>query len=122
MTAGREDLLQDLNYAQESLHQVMPALTKQLGDKYFRRSNVSATLTAGEKKWVAEHDMLRVGILSNYMPFSGTDEHGMATGIVKEILPEMMKLLGWGRKSRLPTGAIAAFPTWRRTCIKGSWM
>lgn len=30
VTAGREDLLQDLNYAQESLHQVMPALTKQL--------------------------------------------------------------------------------------------
>lgn len=30
VTAGREDLLQDLNYAQESLHRVMPALTKQL--------------------------------------------------------------------------------------------
>lgn len=119
VTAGREDLLQDLNYAQESLHQVMPALTKQLGDKYFRRSNVSATLTAGEKKWVAEHDMLRVGILSNYMPFSGTDEHGMATGIVKEILPEMMKLLGLGEKIQVTYRSYSSFSNMAEDLHKG---
>ena len=98
VTAGREDLLQDLNRAQEELRQAMPFLTKQLSDKYFRRSNITATLTAGEKRWVAGHNTLRVGVLEGYMPFSGVDKHGMVTGIVKDIVPEMIKLLGLGGK------------------------
>ncbi|MGM9540009.1 transporter substrate-binding domain-containing protein, partial [Anaerovibrio sp.] len=96
VAAGREDLLQDLNKAQEDLHQVMPFLTKQLGDKYFRRSNITATLTAGEKKWVAEHQTLRVGVLESYMPFSGLNKQGMVTGIVRDIVPEMVNMLGLG--------------------------
>lgn len=94
VAAGRKDLLQDLNRAQNELLLAMPMLSRQLNDKYLRRSSITVNLTPGEKRWAEEHRTLRVGIHRNYMPFSGVDSQGRAAGVVKNIMPEMLKLLG----------------------------
>ena len=40
------------------------------------------------------HDALRVGFLNDYLPYCDTDDQGEPTGIVKDIVPEILKDLG----------------------------
>ena len=40
------------------------------------------------------HTTLRVGYLENYLPYSDTDDQGEVTGIVKDIIPEILDTLG----------------------------
>ena len=40
------------------------------------------------------HNTLSVGYLENYLPYSDTDEEGKVTGLVKDIVPEILEVLG----------------------------
>ena len=39
------------------------------------------------------HDALNVGYLENYLPYSDTDSRGEVTGMVKDLIPEILKAL-----------------------------
>ena len=51
-------------------------------------------LTEEENLWLEDRDVLRVGYLESYLPFSGTGESSQATGLVKDIVPLMIDSIG----------------------------
>lgn len=52
-------------------------------------------LTSKEKEWLDEHSTLRVGYVSDYMPFCGTDSEGNVTGIITDVFDGLLTNLGY---------------------------
>ena len=90
----RADLLAELNAAQAALAAQEPNYLYSIYLKYYSASISSRAFSADEREWLASHDELHVGYLENYMPYSGTDEQGRPTGIVQDIVPELLERLG----------------------------
>ncbi|MDO4474885.1 MAG: transporter substrate-binding domain-containing protein [Eubacteriales bacterium] len=90
---NRPDILEDLNNAQRELFHAKPRLKEELYDKWLRRNVQSATLNATEKEWVETHNEFRVGYFNTYLPYSDTDDTGNVTGIVKDVVPELLNTL-----------------------------
>ena len=89
-------LLAELNEAQTELSVNEPNYINSLRSKYYPVSISSRAFSAAEKQWLAEHTALRVGYLNNYLPYSGTDASGEATGLVRDIVPRMLEGLDIG--------------------------
>ena len=90
----RPDLLAKLNAAQSALSVEDPNFLPGLNMKYYPTSILARALSRGEKEWLKTHRMLRIGYLENYMPYSGKDPAGNVTGVVKDIIPEILSRLG----------------------------
>ncbi len=90
----RPDLLQQLNEAQTLLAAEEPNYLNSLSSKYYSLSVTARAFSAAEREWMENHDRLTVGYLENYLPYSDTDENGNVTGLVQDIIPEIMKELG----------------------------
>ena len=90
----RPDLLEQLNTAQTLLATEEPNYLNSLSTKYYSGSLASRTHSAAETEWLQSHSELRVGYLENYLPYSDTDDQGEVTGIVKDIIPEILDTLG----------------------------
>ena len=91
---ARPDIMNDLNDAQAALAVDEPNYLSSLRSKYYATSISARAFSTAEKEWLATHSNLRVGYLENYMPYSGKDDNGQATGIVKDIIPEILTDLG----------------------------
>ena len=89
----RPDLLAGLNTAQAQLAVEEPNYLNSLKTKYYSVSMSSRAFSAAELAWLEEHDGLKVGYLNNYLPYSGTDQGGNTTGIVRDIIPQMLQAL-----------------------------
>ena len=59
----------------------------------FQKDIASGVLSLEEKQWLSSHRTLRVGFFENYMPYSGKDPNGKVTGIVRDIVPEILARL-----------------------------
>lgn len=94
VTAGRPDLLDTLNRAQEQLMVEEPNYINSLRVKYYSASISSRALSVAEKAWLQDHSSMKIGYLKNYLPFSDSDQHGNVTGLVKELLSEIMREFG----------------------------
>ena len=94
VTKTRPDLLADLNTAQTELAVNEPNYINNLRNKYYPVSISSRALSDAEKKWLDEHNELRVGYLNNYLPYSDTDSAGDVTGLVKDLVPKIVEGLG----------------------------
>ena len=90
----RPDLLAKLNEAQTALTVEAPNFLPGLSIKYFPKTILARALSPGEKQWLKTHHTLRVGFLENYMPYSGKDRNGQVTGVVKDLIPEILTSLG----------------------------
>ena len=90
----RPDLLAELNEAQALLAAEEPNYINSLRTKYYPQSISAQSFSAAEKEWIDSHDSLRVGYLENYLPYSDTDEDGLVTGLVKDIVPAILDNLG----------------------------
>ncbi len=90
----RADILSELNVAQATLAAEEPYYLYSLNTKFYPVSFSAKAFSASEKEWLNTHDTLRVGYLENYMPYSGTDKNGGVTGIIGDIIPEMLTDLG----------------------------
>ena len=90
----RPDLLAKLNAAQAALAVEDPTFLPGLNMKYFPKTILARALSRVEKRWLQTHHTLRVGFLENYMPYSGKDRNGQVTGVVKDIIPEILAKLG----------------------------
>ncbi|MBQ6383100.1 MAG: response regulator [Clostridia bacterium] len=104
VSIDRPDLLAELNDAQAALTAEEPNYLHSLSTKYYPVSISARAFSAAEKEWIRTHDALRIGYLENYMPYSGTDEQGQATGIVTDIIPEILRSLGVANISVSYTG------------------
>jgi signal transduction histidine kinase/CheY-like chemotaxis protein/HPt (histidine-containing phosphotransfer) domain-containing protein len=91
---NRQDLLDDLDRAQNQLSIEEPNYINSLRIKYYPSSISSRSFSDDEKEWLSGHNSLTIGYLNNYLPYSDTDSHGQATGLVKELVPLMFDELG----------------------------
>ena len=94
VSKNRPDLLSQLNTAQTLLAAEEPNYLNSLSVKYYSISVTARAFSQAEREWMNSHDSLHVGYLENYLPYSGTDEAGNVTGIVKDIVPDILKALG----------------------------
>ncbi len=90
----RQDLLKELDVAQEQLMIEEPNYINSLKIKYYPSSISSRSFSDDEKEWLSKHNELRIGYLSSYLPYSDVDDEGQATGLVKELVPLMLDELG----------------------------
>ena len=91
---NRPDLLSELNSAQTLLAAEEPNYLNTLKTKYYSSSVTARAFSQSEREWMSAHSSLRVGYLDNYLPYSDTNEQGEATGIVKDIVPNILNTLG----------------------------
>ena len=55
---------------------------------------MSRAFSTAEREWIKNHNSLCIGYLENYLPYSDTDEKGQVTGLIRDIIPEILKALG----------------------------
>ncbi len=91
---NRPDLLSGLNTAQMLLAAEEPNYLNSLSAKYYSLSVTARAFSQAEREWMDTHDSLCVGYLDNYLPYSDTDEDGSVTGIIRDIMPDILKALG----------------------------
>ena len=94
VSSSRPELLDKLNEAQAELLVDEPNYINSLRAKYYSVSVSSRAFSAAEKEWLASHDTLIIGYLNHYLPYSDTDIDGNVTGLIKDIVPEMLSGLG----------------------------
>ncbi|MBR2215021.1 MAG: transporter substrate-binding domain-containing protein [Selenomonadaceae bacterium] len=98
VTREKTDLLAALNKALAAINESNPYFTQSLQIKYFQNTAVNAALSPEENAWVNSHRSLRVGYISDYIPYSGTAEDGKASGVITDILGEWQQQLGLTEK------------------------
>lgn len=89
----RTDLLGELNMAVPIVNEQDAADLDELRSKYFTETTVSVFLSEQEREWMAEHDSIAVGYLDNYLPYCDTDKDGTVTGLVADIMPDLIDAL-----------------------------
>ena len=77
---NRPDLIDDINSATEKVLNNDLYYFSRLQERYFSDTVLSRNLSPEEKRWLADHKVLRVGILDDYLPFSALDEKGKPIG------------------------------------------
>jgi len=77
---NRPDLLADINAAMERVLNNDLYYFYRLQERYFSETVLSRNLTNEEKNWLADHKVLRVGFLNDYLPLCASDEKGRPIG------------------------------------------
>lgn len=92
---ARPDILADLNRAQHRLYKENQNYISDLSRKWFKRTVFTSALSPEERQWLEKHHTFRVGYLNHYLPYCDTDANGEVTGVVKDLVPEIFKALGY---------------------------
>ena len=92
----RKDVLVELNSAMQAIKTANPFYNDELRTKYFNRnSSVMGMLTEDEKQWLNHSSEIRVGYLSNYIPYSDTNTNtGKMDGVGKDLLDSIKEEYG----------------------------
>ena len=90
----RPDLLSELNVAQTLLAAEEPNYLNSLRAKYYSLSVTARAFSQAEREWMNTHDELRVGYLENYLPYSDTGPDGKETGMIRDLVPDILSALG----------------------------
>ena len=91
MNKKRKDLLRELDQAQTELYIDERNYIESLRSKYYSTSMSSRGFSLIEKEWLENNKSVTVGFLKDYLPYSDVDNNGNVTGIVKDILPRIMR-------------------------------
>ena len=90
----RPDLLSELNLAQTMLAAEEPNYLNSLRAKYYSISVKARAFSQAERDWMSAHKTLHAGYLENYLPYSDTDADGNVTGMIRDMIPDILKALG----------------------------
>ncbi|MBR6372822.1 MAG: transporter substrate-binding domain-containing protein [Victivallales bacterium] len=90
---NRPDLIDDINRATEKVLNNDLYYFSRLQERYFSDTVLSRNLTLDEKKWLADHNVLRVGYFDNYLPYSAKGKNGEPLGAGIEAIKEIIKTL-----------------------------
>lgn len=93
VSPARPDLLTDLNAALLLINGQDSVYLANLKNKYSADTSISIFLSRQESDWMQAHPQLRVGYLSNYMPYSGTAPDGSAEGLLCDLLIDLFDRL-----------------------------
>ncbi len=90
----RADILHELNDAQNQLYAENPDYLSSLRSKYYSATLSRRAFTKSEFEWISKNNTLTVGYLNNFLPYCSTDKDGKVTGVVSEVIPELLNELG----------------------------
>ena len=90
---NRPDLLMQLNDAQAQLSMEESNYIANLQSKYYSSSVSSHTFSTAERHWLEANKRLDVGYIKNFIPYSDADKNGNVNGIIKDIIPEILREL-----------------------------
>lgn len=90
----RQDLLVDINKAQEQILAAAPYYITYLQSKYFDRSILRQALNDDELSWLKDQQSIHIGYLDGQMPYCGTNEQtGDATGLIATLQTNISSFL-----------------------------
>lgn len=61
---------------------------------YYARFRQQVPLTPQEQQWLAEHRVLKVGVMADWAPMEFVDQHGKFSGVTDDILQRLNQRLG----------------------------
>ncbi|MDO5517038.1 MAG: response regulator [Clostridium sp.] len=94
-TKGNEDIIEEIDFAINSLQANDPYFESRLYQKYYGSSTENYTiLTDDEKQFVSENPVIKVTYDSNSYPISYTDKSGNFAGAIKEIYDRLSEKTG----------------------------
>ena len=97
----RPDLIADINAAMERVLNNDLYYFSRLQERYFSDTVLSRNLTLEEKSWLADHQVLRVGFLNDYLPLCATDEKGNPIGAGIDAINAIVKRLKLANKLKV---------------------
>lgn len=83
---GRDDLLANVNSAQEIMNNQDKVFLDSLRSRYSANSAVNDFMSADEHEWTQMHPSITVGYLDNYLPYCSKDANGEPTGLMTDVL------------------------------------
>ena len=86
-------LLKQLNYSVNTMLSVNPYILQNLQYANYGSNLTIKTMTKAEKDWLASKSGLKVGYMDNYLPYATKDEQGNATGVVKDVMGQILTAL-----------------------------
>lgn len=93
VSSQRQDLLASLNDAQTIISTQDRLFIDKLSAKYTVDTAANKYLTRREAVWMREHDSLTVGYVNSYLPYCDTDSNGNPTGLMIDVLEEILDKL-----------------------------
>jgi diguanylate cyclase (GGDEF)-like protein len=88
----RPDILAELNEALDIIQTANPYYNDDLRSKYSTGSSlVMLALTGEEQNWLNQTGTIRIGYLSDYMPYCGTDAAGQLDGLLDDLLDSIVQ-------------------------------
>ena len=90
---GEEGIREELENAVKKIQKEEPDFFSNLRLNQYRNTTIQTSLTTAEREWLLTHDRLRVGYLSDYMPFCATDENGNAIGVMTDVIEQSIEVL-----------------------------
>ncbi len=92
VSSKNRKLLKDINQSLDALSSSTSGFLKYLQSSYNSSGELEKVLSKKEKRWLELHDVLKVGALKNYPPYSNVDvETGINNGFLVEALPDILK-------------------------------
>ena len=83
---GRDDLLANVNSAQEIMNNQDKVFLDSLRSRYSANSAVNDFMSADEHEWTQMHPSITVGYLDDYLPHCSKDANGEPTGLMTDVL------------------------------------
>ncbi len=94
VSKSRPDLLKELNSALYEIQNSEMDYNSTLSAKYYYKMTGGLTLNEEEHKWLKKHDnVIRLGFLSDDLPFSG-DDNGKLTGVIGTVMDNLADEFG----------------------------
>ncbi len=93
VTKSREDLQNDLNAALAILTEQDKQYLTEMQNRYAVDTSINLFLTKEERSWMEKHDAITVGYLKNYLPYCDKEADGTATGLVADLVPDLLAVL-----------------------------
>lgn len=91
---GNDDVVRELNYAIADLKINAPEMETELMNKfYYNRLDKQVLLTTEEKSYIADTNVISVGYLDGFYPFS-YEKDGVFKGLTRTLLEEALEPLG----------------------------
>lgn len=99
----RPDLLEELNEAMNSIQTANPFYNDELRTKYFNGTSsvIMRMLTDKEQAWLDSNPQVKLGYLTEYLPYCDTDhETGDMSGMVKDLMDNIKSQYGLDYSSK----------------------
>ena len=90
VSKDRDDLLEKLNETLSVIQEQNAFYLDDLRNKYATESSVNIFLSRQEQEWMEEHPKITVGYLNNYLPYSDTDAKGEVSGLIADVVPDII--------------------------------